>query len=77
MLQRDAVTALVPYLEEQKCGVACYWRLDLQTRRLEVRTGPTADGAYRTVRILDEADEVEVPETALRWHVRDLLPAPL
>ena len=58
-------------------GVACYWRLDLQTRRLEVRTGPTADGAYRTVRILDEGDEVEVPETALRWPVRDLLPTPL
>lgn len=57
-------------------GVACYWRLDLQTRRLEVRTQPLADGAYRTVRILDEDDEVEIPETALRCQVRELLPSP-
>lgn len=57
-------------------GVACYWRLDLQTRRLEVRAQPLADGAYRTVRILDEDDEVEIPETALRCQVRELLPSP-
>ncbi len=57
-------------------GVACYWRLDLQTRRLEVRTQPLADGAYRTVRVLVDDDEVEIPETAVRCKVRDLLPTP-
>ncbi len=57
-------------------GVTCYWRLDLQTRRLEVRTEPMADGAYRSVRVLVDDDEVEIPETAARCKVRELLPTP-
>ncbi len=57
-------------------GVACYWRLDLQTRRLEVRTQPMADGAYRSVHVLLDDDEVEIPETVVRCKVRELLPTP-
>ena len=57
-------------------GVACYWRLDVESRRLEVRTQPSPDGSYGAVRSLGEDDEVDVPETDLRWRVGDLLPAP-
>ena len=55
-------------------GVDVYWILDLEARRLEVRTAPV-DGAYQVTRVLDEDDVVELPETqpAVRWTVRDLL----
>jgi Uma2 family endonuclease len=56
-------------------GVDVYWILDLEARRLEVRTTPV-DGAYRTASVLGEDDVVELPETqpAVRWTVRELLP---
>jgi Uma2 family endonuclease len=56
-------------------GVEVYWILDLEARRLEVRTTPV-DGAYQMTRILGEDDVVELPESqpAVRWTVRDLLP---
>ena len=56
-------------------GVEVYWLLDLQARRLEVRTTPV-DGAYQVTRILGEDDVVELPESQadVRWTVRDLLP---
>ena len=54
-------------------GVSVYWLLDLLARRLEVRTMP-AEGAYQVTRILDEDDVVELPESDIRWAVRDLLP---
>jgi Uma2 family endonuclease len=54
-------------------GVAVYWLLDLAARQLEVRTTPV-DGAYQVTRVLGEDEAVELPESAARWTVRDLLP---
>jgi Uma2 family endonuclease len=54
-------------------GVEIYWLLDLAARKLEVRTTPV-DGAYQVTRILGEDDAVELPESDVRWTVRDLLP---
>ena len=54
-------------------GVEVYWIIDLAARRLEVRTMPV-DGAYQVTRILGEDDLVELPESDVRWTVRDLLP---
>ena len=54
-------------------GVEVYWLLDLQARKLEVRTTPV-DGAYQVTWILGEDDVVELPESDVRWTVRDLLP---
>jgi Uma2 family endonuclease len=55
--------------------VETYWILDLEARRLEVRTTPL-DGTYQVTRALGEEDVVELPESqpAVRWTVRDLLP---
>jgi Uma2 family endonuclease len=55
-------------------GVLVYWILDVHHRRLTVHEGPTPDGNYATVRILDETQEVTPPETTVRWRVADLLP---
>jgi Uma2 family endonuclease len=59
-----------------RAGMPVYWRLDLEHRRLEVYEVPAPDGVYMRVRLLSESDEVEVPETELRWLVADLLPSP-
>ncbi len=56
-------------------GAPVYRHLDRPARRLEVHREPQPDGRYRVVHVLAESDEVEVPETALRWRVGDLLPA--
>jgi len=57
-----------------RAGVPVYWRLDLETRQLEVHEQPGADGYARTT-TLGEDDEVEAPGSAARWKVGDLLPA--
>jgi len=54
-------------------GVQVYWLLDLVARTLELRTTPE-DGAYQVTRVLTEDDVVELPESAERWAVRELLP---
>jgi Uma2 family endonuclease len=54
-------------------GVDVYWILDLEARRLEVRTTPVG-GSYQVTRVLSEDDVVELPESDVRWTVRDLLP---
>jgi Uma2 family endonuclease len=54
-------------------GVSVYWLLDLLARRLEIRTMPV-EGAYQVTRILDEDDGVELPESDVRWAVRDFVP---
>ena len=58
-----------------RAGVPVYWRLDVETRRLEVHEKPAPDGTYTLIRVHDEAAEVELPGIASRWLVRDLLPA--
>jgi len=54
-------------------GVDVYWILDLETRRLEVRTAPV-DDAYQVTQLLGEDDVIDLPESEHRWTVRDLLP---
>jgi Uma2 family endonuclease len=54
-------------------GVEVYWLVDLAARRLELRTTPVGD-AFQVTRVLGEDDVVELPESDVRWTVRDLLP---
>jgi Uma2 family endonuclease len=54
-------------------GIPVYWILDLAARKLQVRTSPQ-NGSYKSVQILGEADAVALPELAVEWTVRDLLP---
>jgi Uma2 family endonuclease len=58
--------------EYARGGVPVYWLVDLAARRLEVHTEPQPDGRYRLVGVLGEDDEVELPETDVRWHVGSL-----
>ncbi len=61
-------------------GIATYWIVNLNARRLEVYTNPVGQGAqaaYQTERLHDEKDEVSVDVDGLalgRVAVRDLLP---
>ena len=57
-----------------RANVRTYWLLDLNSGRLEVHEQPQSDGRYKLVRVLAGDDEVDLPETAVRWRVRDLLP---
>lgn len=57
-----------------RASVETYWLLDLNSGRLEVYEQPQADGRYRVVRLLAADDEVELPEAAVRFRVRDLVP---
>ena len=59
-----------------RAGVPVYWRLDVESRRLEVHEKPASDGAYTLTRVHEETAEVEVPGTGVSWLVRDLLPSP-
>ena len=54
-------------------GVPVYWLVDLAARRIEERTMPDG-GEYRTLRVLSEADAVDVPELGVSWPVAELLP---
>ena len=44
-----------------KMGVAEYWLVDLDQRRVEVRTGPMADGQYTVTRIVGEGEDLAPP----------------
>ena len=54
-------------------GVRVYWILDLAARKLQVRASPQ-NGSYQSAQILGEADAVTLPELAVEWRVRELLP---
>ncbi len=49
-------------------------RVDLEARRLEVRSQPQPDGEYAVTRVLGPGDRVEVPGTALSLEVAALVP---
>ncbi len=56
-------------------GVPIYWLVDLVARIVEVYSEPDAAlGRFRTVVVLDEDDELALPELDLRWPVASLLP---
>jgi Uma2 family endonuclease len=56
-----------------KMGVPVYWLIDLGARRLEVRSEPEGD-EYRSTHLLGESESAALPETAISWTVRSLLP---
>ena len=56
-----------------RIGVPVYWLLDVEARRLEVRSQPSG-GEYRSTRVLGENDSVTLPGTAIAWSVASLLP---
>lgn len=56
-------------------AVPVYWLVDLRGRALEVFRDPDpASASFRTHEILDEDDDVELPELTLRFSVASLLP---
>jgi Uma2 family endonuclease len=56
-------------------GVTSYWLVDLVTRVVEVHSDPDAElGRFRSVVVLDDEDELALPELDLRWSVASLLP---
>jgi Uma2 family endonuclease len=55
-----------------KIGVPVYWLVDLEGRRLEVRSTPDGDD-YRVTRILREGESAALPEIAIAWEVGSLL----
>lgn len=57
-----------------RAGVRTYWLLDLLAGRLEVRSGPQADGLYELTQILGRDDEVQVPGTGARLRIASLFP---
>ena len=58
-----------------KACYATYWRLDVDRRRLEVREGPSADGEYKSTRILNADEAVSLPVCGVTLQVRELLPS--
>jgi Uma2 family endonuclease len=57
-----------------RAGYGTYWLVDVDARRLEVRTSPNEGGEYRTTHVLDESAQVNLPENRGALGVRDLLP---
>jgi Uma2 family endonuclease len=56
-------------------GVLLYWLVDLVARVVEVHSDPDAQlGRFRSVIVLDEDDELTLPELDIRWSVASLLP---
>ena len=55
-------------------GVEVYWILDVELRRLQVHERPKGDGTYSRVQILEESEEIALPDSTERWKVADLLP---
>lgn len=55
-------------------GFPVYWLVDVDARRLEVRTNPQPDGVYAKTDVLGEDGEVEVPLTQRTLKVAVLLP---
>ncbi len=57
-----------------KAGYATYWLVDVEARRLEVRTDPTPDGLYAKVELLGEEREIELPGTIQCIPIKETLP---
>ncbi len=57
-----------------RAGVPVYWRLDVESRLLEVHTRPGRNG-YRTCRVVLEGSRVRIPGTKKFVRVADLLPS--
>ena len=55
-------------------GYVNYWLVDVDARRLEVRTKPQKDGLYAKIDVLSEEAEVSVPGTKKSLKVSALLP---
>ena len=56
-------------------GVPVYWLVDLRARALEVFRDPDPEsGSFRTHEILEEDDDVELPELTVRFSVASLRP---
>jgi Uma2 family endonuclease len=55
-------------------GVPVYWLVDIVARRVEVYAQPARDGRYSLVLLVAEVEEVELPGTAVRFAVRELMP---
>lgn len=53
-------------------GVPVYWWLDVAARSLTVHEEPSPTG-YAHTSVVSAADEVDVPGTASRWQVGDLI----
>jgi Uma2 family endonuclease len=58
-----------------RMGVPEYWLVDVEGRRVEVRTGPMKDGEYELTKIVGEEEELALPETSARLAVAGLFPA--
>ncbi|HEX4953235.1 MAG TPA: Uma2 family endonuclease [Thermoanaerobaculia bacterium] len=56
-----------------RAGIACYWLVDLDQNRLEVRSGLRSEGEYGLVQILDPGERVQVPGTGQEVEVNDVL----
>jgi Uma2 family endonuclease len=56
-----------------RMSVSEYWIVDLEHRRLELRSGPTQDGLYTSTQILSEEASVELPVIARSIGVGELL----
>ncbi len=55
-------------------GYETYWLLDVESRRLEVRVGRTADGLFTKTEIFADDAEVILPGTSSAVRIADLLP---
>jgi Uma2 family endonuclease len=55
-------------------GYPVYWIVDVESRRLETRSGPTPDAQYVVTQLVDEDGSVLLPETRATVLVRSLLP---
>lgn len=56
-------------------GVPVYWLVDLVARVVEVHSDPDPQlGRFPSVVVLDEDEELTLPELDLRWLVASLLP---
>jgi Uma2 family endonuclease len=56
-----------------KMGVPEYWIVDVDGRRVEVRTGPT-NGEYASTRIVGDGEELALPETSASLAIAALFP---
>ena len=55
-------------------GFPTYWIVDVDARRLEVRSEPTPDGQYSSTQLLAEGASAAIPETTQTLLVSELLP---
>lgn len=57
-----------------RSGYTTYWIVDVEARRIEVRTGPQADGLYVKTEIVAEGAELHPPGASVALRVIELLP---